>query len=204
MNRFEEFFLENQWDLDAEAPRLLPARPPHECEHRWDRVIITMGSLNAFEPGFSCSRCGVERYDEPFDRQDFDTLHAERHGERKKQSKPRQQCSATTRRGHQCVHPCRPGRDMCQRHLKLSGASQNPTKSKCLGCATEIAHRRDAYHPLVLVRRPIFHVLWTGVKIRSEDYEEEYAVSDESFCSCECWLDHSHEVGTHSPDDAHP
>ncbi|CAC5396295.1 unnamed protein product [Mytilus coruscus] len=52
----EEFFLENQRDLDREnAPK--PPQPPPECVHEWERVLI-YGVI----PGYSCSRCGAEWY----------------------------------------------------------------------------------------------------------------------------------------------
>ena len=181
MNRYEEFFLENQWDLDAEAPRPFPARLLHECEHRWDRVIVTTRALNPFEPGFSCSRCGAERYDEPFDHQDLDTLHAERHGERKAQSRPKRQCCATTTKGRQCDHPCLQGRNMCQRHLKLSRAFA----VECHLCAAMIAPG-ERYEPK-------FETLWGDMVESSRlirDFRRVMYVieSDEPFCSSECCL----------------
>ena len=194
MDLFIDFFLENQLDLDAD----LPHPPTYECEHRWECVLITTRVLNAQEPGYACSRCGAEKYEDRFDRQDFDGGKAGWKSDRSEE--PR--CSVKTVRGHQCTYPSLPGKEMCKRHLKLS--LKDPNLFKCLGCAAEIASRRGVYHPSVLVRRSIFHVLWSGVKIRSGDYEEEYAVSDESYCSYECWLDHSHDAGTQSPDDAHP
>ena len=78
MKRYKKFFLERQQDLEAVAPRPLLAPLFLECEHRWKHVLIATGSSNALEPGFSCRRCGTESYD-PFYRQDFDMLHAERH-----------------------------------------------------------------------------------------------------------------------------
>ena len=105
--------LENQLDLDAD----LPSHPPtNECEHRWERVLIATGSLNAFMHGYACSRCGAEKYEDRFDRQDFDAWNA---GKTYRRSKlpPQPQCEIQTTRGHQCIHPCQPGKRMCLRHL---------------------------------------------------------------------------------------
>ena len=105
--------LENQRDLDAD----LPSHPPtYECEHRWERVLIATRALYAQEPGYACSRCGAEKYEDRIDRQDFDAWNAGKTYRRPKL--PRQpQCNIKTTRGHQCVHPSRPGKCICGRHL---------------------------------------------------------------------------------------
>ena len=71
MNDYEDFFLENQRDLDAEDP-VAPCRPPRECKHKWKRIHITTVTLYGFELGYSCSGCGIKMYATLKDRREFD------------------------------------------------------------------------------------------------------------------------------------
>ena len=82
MDHLKEFFLENQRDLDREnAPESPP--PPPECKHRWERVLI-----NHEIPGYSCSRCGAEKYARRFDDQDFEGRTYNSHCNRKPKPAP--------------------------------------------------------------------------------------------------------------------
>ena len=166
-----DFFLENQLDLDAD----LPSHPPtYECEHRWERVLI------AQEPGYACSRCGAEKYEDRFDRQDFDAWNAGK-TYRRSELPPQPQCKIQTTRGHQCIHSCQPGKDMCLRHLKLSRAFE----VECHLCAAMIAPG-ERYEPK-------FETLWGEViessRLIHDFHRVKYVIEfDEPFCSFECCL----------------
>ena len=178
MDYLKEFFLENQRDLDREnAPESPP--PPPECKHRWERVLI-----NHENPGYSCSRCGAEKYARRCDDQDFEGRTYNSHSHRKPKQPPGPPCCIKTVRGHQCTYPSISGSDKCKRHSKLF-------PKVCCRCGVAIPRGkalRNIREETIYV--PKFITLWSGVKVRmAGEYDLLKGVKRigrEPFCSSKC------------------
>ncbi|CAC5420053.1 unnamed protein product [Mytilus coruscus] len=68
-------------DSDEDLPRI-------GCvTHKFNRVNITTGFLHEFIAGYMCVECGVEKYEDPFDSQDFNNWNAGKTHHRTSKSK---------------------------------------------------------------------------------------------------------------------
>ena len=134
----EEFFLENQEDLDALDPPPPPPAPTPECEHEWYDVFIGYTGI----PGFLCCRCGAEKFAQRMDPEDFAGRNYNHFSRRRRRPRePQPQCTIKTVRGSQCMHPCHPGKDQCTRHLNHPPRSPQPL------CHTKMKKGIECKHP---------------------------------------------------------
>ncbi|CAC5410241.1 unnamed protein product [Mytilus coruscus] len=175
MDHLQEFFLENQRDLDRESQKS-PQSPPPECEHQWERVLIY-----GTDPAYICGRCGAERYARCIDDQDFEGRNFIFPSRRKPRRPSGPPCCIKTVRGHQCTYPSILGSDKCRRHLRLFPKT-------CHRCRAPIARGKAfASYP----RRDYSHtqICHTMVRRKSPDggeYDNKSLERMEPFCSSKC------------------